>query len=70
MPYDVNKEYSIPFRGGPFDGRRFNVLPAPRQVHEQKATNGVLIKRHVYNLREGVNPENGDVLQLEYVYQE
>lgn len=68
--YDKSQQYKIPFIGGPFDGKEFSLLPADRQVLEERARNGMPLKNHIWNLRETINRENGEVVKLEYVYQE
>lgn len=68
MPYDPDQLYNIPFVGGPCDGKTYPLRPADRLVWDQAAPNGVVVKRHVYDLRMGVNPTTGDVEKLAYEY--
>lgn len=66
--YDRTREYEISFKGGPLDGQKVSSVPADRLAFEEKAPNGKLLKTHLYNLREIVARETGDLLGLEYHY--
>jgi len=69
MSYDKNATYVIAFVGGPYDRKSYPLTPADRVVWDEFTPNGAFLKKHVWNLRETVNREDGKVVQLEYVYQ-
>ena len=66
--YDKSKAYPVLFFGGPYDGQTFLCVPADRLVWEERTPKGIFLKKHIYQLREIVNRETGEVVKLEYHY--